>query len=222
MLKKFLTLFANIIITTTYTLTDFLCFLVKKISQCIKKEIINETKKEIDNSKKFSLRSFFYENDIELIRLIIKSGININCTNGHKENALFSQKNPEIIKLLIESGINVNQLDIDGCNVLFYCENFDNTYIIFKENGVRKIKKDLSCSGITIDTVKLLIEAGIDINHINKFGEHCLRYQKNPEIVKLLIEAGANVNYINRYGEHCLHYQENPEIVKLLINAGAC
>ncbi len=91
------------------------------------------------------------------------------------------------------------------------------------------------------EVVKLLIDAGADVNHFYFHYElrsvlmQALRHYQKPEIIKLLIDAGADVNFqqihLNNYGVGKKHHSvltfaletnlTKPEVIKLLIDAGA-
>ena len=80
-----------------------------------------------------------------------------------------------------------------------------------------------------METVRLLLEKGADINSSNDFGSTILIlaafiFDESSEIVKLLLENGANVNLTNKDGETALIaalYSDNVETVKLLLENGA-
>jgi len=88
-----------------------------------------------------------------------------------------------------------------------------------------------------IDIVKVLLQAGAQVNMQNRDGDtalHDLDPLTKPEIVKLIIDAGANVNLQNRIGQtpilSLLYYlQEEPEnfnddtyqIIQLLLKGNA-
>ena len=77
------------------------------------------------------------------------------------------------------------------------------------------------------ELVKLLIDAGADVNKANEKGETPLYWAAangRTECVKLLIDAGADVNKADKDGRTPLilaAYYGHAECVKLLINAGA-
>jgi len=78
-----------------------------------------------------------------------------------------------------------------------------------------------------LEEVKMLIEAGADINTKNEWEDTSLMfasYHGYIDLVKLLIEAGADINAKNNYGSTALIYasaHNHKEIVKLLLEAGA-
>ena len=76
-----------------------------------------------------------------------------------------------------------------------------------------------------IEIVKLLIEAGSNINKQDNFGYTALIYASiygHIDIVKLLIEAGVDINIQDKYGNTALMIASingYTEIVKLLKKA---
>jgi len=85
----------------------------------------------------------------------------------------------EIAEMLIEKGANVNIVrETDKTTPLHNAIN--------KEN---------------VDTVKLLLRSGAEVNQIYGLGESPLQTavgKKNKVIIKMLIEKGANVNHLDR------------------------
>jgi len=79
------------------------------------------------------------------------------------------------------------------------------------------------------ETVKALINLGIDVNAVNIFGSTALMYycacnSWDFHMTKILIDAGANVNIANQCGNTALMFaifRNNSENVKLLLEAGA-
>ena len=75
-----------------------------------------------------------------------------------------------------------------------------------------------------LETAKLLIENGTDINANDKDGVTALMNaskEGNLEIVKYLVEKGANVNIKDNHGRTALDLAETEEIKKVLRKAGA-
>ncbi len=86
------------------------------------------------------------ENNIELIKLLITMGIEINAIDEDNHNALYWAvygNREDAIKLLIEKGININQISHRGWIPLMY--------YLTKEN----INKDI---------VRLLVNKDTDLN----------------------------------------------------------
>ena len=78
-----------------------------------------------------------------------------------------------------------------------------------------------------VDTVRQLIDKGVNVNRKNGFGDTALfraARQGNAEIVRLLLEAGAKPNTQNHTGWGPLHTvstQGYKEIIEMLLAAGA-
>ena len=87
---------------------------------------------------------------------------------------------------------------------------------------------DLAGSG-TPEEVQLKINAGADVNSIDKLGRTPLMYaavfNAKPDIISVLVKAGAEVNAQSNYGNtplmYAAIYNENPEIISVLLEAGA-
>lgn len=129
-----------------------------------------------------------------------------------------------------------------------YWENLINT------NNINKIKKNINsdnidtlyrdesllmiaCNKYKLNIIKLLLEAGANVNLQNDAGSTALillcgtshlEYTKIIEIIELLVEAGANLNLKDEIGETALieacrhsNADSNIKIIELLIKAGA-
>lgn len=77
-----------------------------------------------------------------------------------------------------------------------------------------------------LELIRLLADAGADVNAINDFGEWALRnaaWEGCAEAVAYLLSMGAKPNLTN-LGETAIHmgvYSDNIEVVRLLLEAGA-
>ena len=79
---------------------------------------------------------------------------------------------------------------------------------------------------INLETIRLLVEGGADINAEGEYGERaliCAAEHDNSNAVKLLLDYGANINIKNRSDATALieaSFRGNFETVKLLLNWG--
>ena len=108
-----------------------------------------------------------------------------------------------VIQNLIEAGANIYTQDKLGNTALHYAARSN------------------------LETVRLLIKLGLDVNHENSDGETPLfqaALGKDPEIVNLLVETGADVNAANYEGVTALMMAAawgDRKVVEALIDAGA-
>jgi ankyrin repeat protein len=115
------------------------------------------------------------------------------------------KKQLEIIKYLIEKGADVNQPErFFGCTPLHGAVMFhsDLVKVLIAANANVNVKNEQGMSPLAyafsirpnIESIKLLIEAGADVNSVDQFGSTVLDTAKlfdNKEIINLLLEHGA-------------------------------
>jgi len=143
----------------------------------------------------------------------------------------------EKVKSLIESGVDINRRNLDGCTPLFYAVktgNLEITKCIVEKKAFLNLMDRYGYTPLShavkienLEIVKYLIENEININVINEYGYTPLIYAiktENIEIIKCLVENGANINEIDRNVYTPLFYaikSRNFEIIKYLIHNGA-
>lgn len=130
---------------------------------------------------------------IEMIQSLIEAGININSYNNIYQTALIlavKSKYHEIIKFLIENGADINYGGV---------ENMENPLAIAIKNQ-------------DIDSVDLLLKAGVDVNIENKFFQnavHLLFENINNEIdlehKRILLQKCKNINKQDHNGNSVLN-----------------
>ena len=120
-------------------------------------------------------------NRLEMVRLLIREGIDVNARNSHNDNrspliyAVMENK-PLIATALISNGAQLEDVGDDGYNALFWAIILDFVLI-----------------------VGLLLANGANVNAVNRRRENrtplfgAARFA-NDTIVRLLLVAGANVN----------------------------
>jgi len=119
-----------------------------------------------------------FNGHLEVARLLIESGADINDGNRHSERPLHwaaFKGHLDVARLLIESGADVNASDFEGLKPLHFAAMEGH-----------------------VEVVRLLIESGADVNAWG--GEDCdtplhfAAMEGHVEVVRLLIESGADVN----------------------------
>ena len=129
----------------------------------------------------FAVHGHTQGNDnIEIVRLLIKAGADIHCKNKRGATPLHvaaaNNGNPHVIKELINAGADVNAKNSNG---------FAPLHGAAARNGNPRV-------------IKELIKAGADVNAKNNDGNTPLHtaalINENIEVIKELIKAGAVVN----------------------------
>lgn len=118
----------------------------------------------------------------ELARYLVAEGLNINIQNAYGRTPLYTHSTvgAPLVAVLLELGADVNLANNDGCTPLF-----------------------TALANARVDTVKLLLEHGANINHKNQAKQNALEYGLSltsnasiPDMLqcaKLMLDAGTKV-----------------------------
>ena len=146
-----------------------------------------------------SLISAAQKGDKKRVQAIMKLGTRFDGVLVH---AIRDKKvDNATIKILIDAGVNVNGRDtwlVTGDTALMYCKN--------------------------VETAKLLVNAGANVNLKNKEGFTALMRVGNSEVIEFLILSGADVNAMtNNYITPLMWQvkQNNFDAVRILLRYGA-
>ncbi|EAY05872.1 hypothetical protein TVAG_284550 [Trichomonas vaginalis G3] len=182
---------------------------VKTIMDCKDRPEFYKFLKETDIDGKTSLHFAIGSGNIEIIDLLIDSGLDINCADRAKCTPFMVAchihgNDINLLKHLIEKGADIHKKDHIGCTCL--------SYLVDEEQ---------------LEGLKFLVEQGADINVRNQLGTTPLLKvadTNNTEIAKYLIEKGANVNYTGYKGISPLMKASKHNClgtIKLLLEHGA-
>ncbi|MDE7140592.1 MAG: ankyrin repeat domain-containing protein [Treponemataceae bacterium] len=161
------------------------------------KQIKDLTKRLLDITKS----DYVLGNDIERVKICIKSGENVDAKDNQGITALMyaiRKGKKDMAELLIKSGANVNAKDDAGRTAL----------MLAASNGHK-------------DIAELLIKSGADVNAKDNNGLTALGgaiINKKKDVVETLIKAGADVNSAFIYG---IQYGLETSVAELLIQLGA-
>ncbi|XP_065353676.1 uncharacterized protein LOC135948375 [Cloeon dipterum] len=200
---------------------------------------------KIDSTGNTFLHYAVQSNNIDLVRVLLQRGSDVNFKNKQGNSALYLaaglNKNPQIVKILLQKGAKVNAKNNDNWTAI-HCaaSNNPNVEVIQKllENGADvDSQTKLGATALHLaarnnknpEIVKLLLGSGAKINakeNDNCTALHCAASNNpNVEVIQKLLENGANVDSQNEEGTTALHLaarnNRNPEIVRLLLGSGA-
>ena len=134
---------------------------------------------------------------IEMLRLLINEGIDVNVQDKNGQTALSCFKSIEIADFLLSCGADVNIQDEDGRTALFYC---------------------------WLEKLQWFIGAGIDVNIQDNEGRTALMYYVENDRwtpahahIQALIEAGANPKIQDKRRKTVLMYIKSSTAIDALI-----
>ena len=166
------------------------------------KNVSKNPKRMLTEEEKKQLANSIKNNENGKAKAMIDNMKDIDQDIFDEESALFiasRNDNFEIVKYLIQLGANVN---------------LHNNYYSYT-----------SLFGSSLENMKLLVDAGANIHHVNKLGHTALSNACSEgllEEVKYLISVGADVNVDNGFALYMAVGARNNEleICKVLIEAG--
>ncbi|KAJ8668891.1 hypothetical protein QAD02_000150 [Eretmocerus hayati] len=159
--------------------------------------------------------------NVKILRLLLKHGADPNCDEGTGDSMLLSaacahrHKIP-MLKILLDHGADIysrgvfNQLlhdnEVEGVR-MFLERGYDlEKYVPISKKGTLSFELErgkssaLHCAALDRpEQLKLLLKAGADINHVNRFGQTPLETSLKGRstllyrCIQLLVEAGANI-----------------------------
>ena len=143
-----------------------------------------------------------------VVKFLLLNNADPNEMNNNMETALFNSINRannqidefEIIKLLIKNTKNINEYEnINGI-----------TYLI------------LATKRGHMNIVELLLNYGVHVNGINKYGETALMHSlNNNSIMKLLLDFGADIDKQDNIGNTALihaAFKNNKKVIEFLLD----
>jgi ankyrin repeat protein len=153
------------------------------------------------------------DGDIERVRRLLASGAPVDMRDSLKRTPLLLATHAdhvEVAKLLIEAGADVNAKDAIRDTPFLYAgaEGRDKILRHILATGKANLKDTNRYGGVALipaahhghpDTVRILLETDINVNHVNNLGwtallEAVILGDGGPtysEIVRLLVDAGA-------------------------------
>ena len=195
----------------------------KKIVEFLINKGANITDKDRLNNTLLIIASKY--NNKEIVEYLINIGVNVNDENYDGYTALlyaYDNDNIEIMKLLINAGASVDDILFESICKDGFTELVK--MIIDKGKSVNSNKRLLPSVSMKgdLDVIKLLVEAGIDINSyngraINQTALYYACFCGHKEIVEYLLEHNAEIHNALTIAS----YKGHKNIVEILIKNGA-
>ncbi|ARF02627.1 SWPV1-008 [Shearwaterpox virus] len=204
-------------------------------------QLLVDYKADIKECDGYLLLHAVKANNIDIIKILLNNGINVNYVNDKGYTALhYAVENNklDIVNLLLGKGANieiVNECSFINNIIKFRFTNYYNMIelmLSYKAN-VNNIHDNYAPLHLAIDEedeeiIKLLIRYGADINIKNTYNDssplHHAVKSVNKNILKILLDKGADVNSLNRYGCTPIYYavcNNNIDVVNILLEYGA-
>ena len=160
------------------------------------------------------------QGNLDVLKLLKESGANIHAQTEMGINSIMSASvgtgDCNTVRWLIEQGVDVNHCDKKGFTAVHIAAKQGNLDVLklLKESGANIHVEDNEGSYSVLlaaigtgdcNTVRWLIEQGVDVNHCDKNGftaVHIAAMQGNLDVVKLLKESGANIHVENNEGSY--------------------
>lgn len=194
-----------------------------------------------DNSSIIQMFNYVLKNKSDEIKNLVKAGYDINqCIEKGATPLILAclVDSFNSVDILIKLGANINISDANGQTPLMYAAAKNSVYstkLLLSQNEIKLEEKDIVGKTALIlaayyescEVLKLLIDAGADLNAVDYNGLSALDYavmRSNHNSIRILIANGANINYSDKTGKTPLIiaaiYDNAPDAEKL-INAGA-
>jgi len=172
--------------------------------------------------------------DVDEVKRLLDRGTNVDAREENGETPLMYaavEDRTEIVEILLDRGSDINAASLNGETAL------TKAVIVSRYNAVSRlltrgadIEKDnplmYAAGGGDVKMIKLLLEAGANINAQNREGDTALTAavsrRASPETVQILLSAGADVNIRNKRSETPLTLAErngDEAVVNLLSTA---
>ena len=165
-----------------------------------------------NNMSPLCLASF--RNDVQAVKILLAFGANPNIVDKWGSTPLFFARNPKICKMLLDAGV-----DIHTRNTVLGRSALHQRYAL---SSRWYLESD------TVDTIDLLVNAGIDVDVRDSLGRTPLLasiYSGYTSHARRLLELGADPNVCSQTSHHSAMHNavlfNRHELIPLLLEHGA-
>ena len=178
---------------------------------------------------------------VKIVKMLVKAGADVNFIGAGKQTPLITAciyNIPEIVRFLLKTGVDINHQDKFEMSALMlsskagYIEITDILINAGADVNLANVNKQTSLMLVCLHIygnpkiIKMLLEAGSDVNHQDNQGNTALMHSRDIDKYKILLAPskimGANINHQNKLGKTALminvSYSDN---VMFLLKHGA-
>ena len=181
------------------------------------------------------LRYAIHYGNTEILRLLLKYGVDANEVSYQGNTALMEALNKgyrEIVYVLLEAGADVGAVADYGLAAVYFASWDEDLTRIMLEAGADPDAGNhpalvRAADELSIGAVRLLLEAGADINRVDSNMRTALvaacYEDADPDIVRLLIDSGSDLKRPDGAGRSALTWAVHVgrhDIVRILLDAG--
>ena len=150
---------------------------------------------------------------VEVVRLIISHGADVNATNDNGCTPLHNAGDPHVVELLLNNGAYVDALDVNFCTPMHYIDDPISLELLITRDANVNAVDDRRCTPLhyikDLVCVKLLLDHGANVNAVDNEGFTPL-HNSTAELTQLLLDHGADPNIIDNYGDTALSWSDTP------------
>ncbi|GFO31803.1 ankyrin [Plakobranchus ocellatus] len=156
----------------------------------------------------------------DVVQCLIQAGADVNIQSISGRTPLIqaiTSQNLTIVQKLLDAGADPNLADSKGCTPLFTClfvsDNKQVDILLALINGgcdIERANKQgatalMTAVGLGLtEAVQVLLEAGADINKVDKAGKSVFQFSIGVKLSLTLINHGAAVDIVDNHGQRAL------------------
>lgn len=235
-MKKIILVF---IIINTFIFADIFKEIKNGNTEYVKRILKESNYKQINKKDKYGLSLLHiaaHEGEIELVKFLIKHGINIDVVDNNnctplKDAVMMNEM--DIVKFLVGNGADIKNQDKEGKGLLHYAREKE-VLLYLLDLGLNPNQKDIAnltpLFGLEDkELIEILLQNGADINVQDSFGRTPLIYllcSETPNIgmFEFFVEHGLDLNIQTTDGDTALMFWikrlGDQKIAKYLIKEG--
>ncbi|MBR4984716.1 MAG: ankyrin repeat domain-containing protein [Proteobacteria bacterium] len=169
-----------------------------------------------------------YADDINILKVLIKSGLSLEQKNNEGRTPVFYAKSPDVLKAFMDAGADLKARDNHQNSLLHASHSPEMLAILLAQGLDVNIKNDLGQTPVffanTAETLAIYIAHGADVNIRDSQGNGLLHSNRvDSEMISTLLKADIHINDKNDMGQTPLFFVDinQLETLRAYINSGA-